>query len=465
MSKEKTLIKNTAIIAIGSLSTKILTFLLLPLYTAVLTTEDYGIIDLLMTVSGLIIPFASLEMSSGVFRFIIDNNEVEERKAIISTAIIAELAGLTISIVVIFLFGIAYPIPYVNVFVFYMASMTLVRLVSDIARGFGDNVIYSFSNFVVTLVSLLLNLFFILVLGMKGESILLAASIGNICGMIIILFKEKVWVYFSLRSISKKVFKSITTYTIPLIPNTVFWWIVSASDRIIIVFFLGASANGIYAAANKIPGIYTTIFSVYSLAWTEAVARNVNDNEFVSTIFHKSLNVMMYMLLGMVTCASLFFHILIGYAYSESYWHVFILLLAIFFSSISSLLGGIFAGQMESKMVFQTTLIGAIANIIINVVFIRVCGLYAASLSTLVAYGIVFLLRYVKCKSWYNLKIFEKRDFIIGGLFAVAVVGYALSSRWINIILIPIIIGVFLYNNKDSLIGFFVSIKKRIGHK
>lgn len=280
MNKEKTLIKNTAIIAIGSLSTKILTFLLLPLYTAVLATDDYGTIDALMTLGSLFIPFASLEINSGVFRFIIEKNELDEKKTIISTAVATEMVGLFISTICFYIVNLIYPIPHINIFIFYIVSMTLIRLASDTARGFGDNAIYSFSNFIVTLVSLVLNLLFILILGLKGESILLATSIGNTFGIIIILFKERVWKYLSLKKIKRSTFKWMTSYTIPLIPNTVSWWVVSASDRLIILYFLGASVNGIYAAANKIPGIYTTIFSVFSLAWTEAVARNVTDIEF-----------------------------------------------------------------------------------------------------------------------------------------------------------------------------------------
>lgn len=81
--------------------------------------------------------------------------------------------------------------------------MTLIRLASDTARGFGDNAIYSFSNFIVTLVSLVLNLLFILVLGLKGESILLATSIGNIFGIVIIFFRERIWKYLSLKKLKE----------------------------------------------------------------------------------------------------------------------------------------------------------------------------------------------------------------------------------------------------------------------
>lgn len=462
MDKGKTLIKNTAIIGIGSLGTKVLTFLLLPIYTAVLTTEDYGMIDVLMTVSSLVIPFATLEMGSGIFRFIIGKDEHEDIKGTISTGVVAELLGLTVAVMITLIINIFYQIPHCGEFILYFVSMSLVQLLSNIARGLGNNVLYSVSNFTVTLISLLLNLLFILVLRVGGVSILIATSLGNICGSVLIILGQKLWCYFSIKRVNTKIFAQMVKYTLPLVPNTVSWWVVSASDRLLILLFLGASVNGIYAAANKIPGIYTTIFSVYSLAWTEAVARNMDDKNFISKTFQSSIRVMVYMLLGIITCSSLFFKILIGSNYSDSYWHIFILLFAIFFSSCSSLLGGIFGAKFESKTVMITTLIGAFINVLINLIGIRFIGLYAASFSTLIAYFVVFVVRLRKCRKWYSLKLFCKDDLCLVALFFLVVCGYLLRINWLNMLIIVCIIFLFVLQNRSMAKAV---INKLIRHK
>ena len=67
-------------------------------------------------------------------------------------------------------------------------------------------------------------------------------------------------------------------YSVPLVPNAISWWIANVSDRLLILYFLGSAMNGIYAAANKIPTIYTTFFSVYNLAWLESVSLSINSN-------------------------------------------------------------------------------------------------------------------------------------------------------------------------------------------
>lgn len=452
MNKSKLLIKNTAIIGIGSLGTKVLTFLLLPIYTAVLSSEDYGIIDVLMTMSSLIVPFATLEMGSGIFRFIIDKKEHEDIQGVISTGIISEGFGLVIAIITICIINICKPIPHCFEFILYFVTMSLAQLLSNSVRGLGNNILYSISNFITTFVSLVMNLIFILILKWGGVSILIAASLGNIFGAIVIIYGQKLWNYMSFKRISKTTFFEMLKYTLPLIPNTVSWWVVSASDRVIILWFLGASANGIYAAANKIPGIYTTIFSVYSLAWTEAVARSTEDKEFISKTFYNSIRVLTYMLLGIIACTSLFFELLIGKNYADSYWHILILLLAIFFSSCSSLLGGIFGAKFKSNAVMTTTIVGAIINILINFIAIHFIGLYAASISTLISYFTVFIVRLNKCRKWYVLQVFKKEDKFLAILFCLVIYGYWVRNKWLNVILVVGIVIEFLIQNREVII-------------
>ncbi|BCP62258.1 hypothetical protein SUT380_14460 [Streptococcus parasuis] len=77
MSREKSLIKNTAIVAVGQIGTKFISFFLLPLYTAVLTTYEYGITDLLNTYVSLLMPLIFFQADQAIFRFLIDYRQKE----------------------------------------------------------------------------------------------------------------------------------------------------------------------------------------------------------------------------------------------------------------------------------------------------------------------------------------------------------------------------------------------------
>lgn len=80
MSRGKELIKNTAIVAVGKVCTKFLSFFLLPFYTAILSTEDYGIVDLFNTYISLLLPLIVFQIEDAIFRFMIEVREKEEEK-------------------------------------------------------------------------------------------------------------------------------------------------------------------------------------------------------------------------------------------------------------------------------------------------------------------------------------------------------------------------------------------------
>ena len=70
--EEKKLVKNTLLLMLGNFSSKLLVFLMVPLYTSVLTTAEYATSDLLTTTINLLYPFATLMISTAVMRFCLD---------------------------------------------------------------------------------------------------------------------------------------------------------------------------------------------------------------------------------------------------------------------------------------------------------------------------------------------------------------------------------------------------------
>ena len=74
LNKYKHLVKNTFIFAIGTFSSKILVFVLMPIYTRTLTTEQYGIVDLVVQTANLLFPLVTLGMTNAIIRFGVDRS-------------------------------------------------------------------------------------------------------------------------------------------------------------------------------------------------------------------------------------------------------------------------------------------------------------------------------------------------------------------------------------------------------
>lgn len=468
MNREKALLKNTGILAIGQLSSKVFTFLLLPLYTAVLIPEDYGIIDVLQTVISLTLYFLTLQIESAIFRFLIECREdKKQRGEYITTSFLLVFTNAVLFTGIIAIVNVFIHIPYVLLFILALWAQSFSLIMTNMARGLGHNYLYAIASFFITITSLLANIILILGFHIGAKSILIALIVSNFAGGTFICIKEKVWETVSLKYFDVRKLRKMLRYSLPLIPNAVSWWIANTSDRILILFFLGSAVNGIYAAANKIPTIYTTIFSVYNLAWAESVALCIKDNDrdsYIENMMNSSFKFFSLLDLGIICCVSLFFNFLIGKNYADAYYHIYILLIAIFVNSMCSLYGGIFAGFLDSKIIGITTVAGAAVNFAFNLITIKYIGLYAASISTLVSYIVIYVIRRHAARKYINIKISNKS--IVQSVIAMVIVtwGYIQRNTLINVCIFSVLIIWGIFNNRvfvAQLINMIVKKKTK----
>ena len=92
MDEKKRLLKNTVIISIGSITTKILSFFLIPFYTIYLNDTEYGLYDYICTLGTCIIPIMSMLMDESMFRFLIDCKSAEEKKEVITNSLLIQIS-------------------------------------------------------------------------------------------------------------------------------------------------------------------------------------------------------------------------------------------------------------------------------------------------------------------------------------------------------------------------------------
>ena len=277
-ANNKTLIKNTGIIAIGNISTKLINFLLLPLYTSLISTEDYGTIDLLSTYTTLILAVVSLQLYQAVFRFVaVDRDDPEKTKSTITT-----IFGLSFIAAVVYAISFVILSPFFHFrqkwyLLFQVLANIYLLMTTNAARGIGDNSVYALSNFFSAAVTLVLNVLFLVVLRLNAMTMLWAYIIGPVAGGTMAFVGKKLWRYFSISQFNLTHAKEYLKYAAPLVPNELSWWVVHASDRTIISAVLGVAFNGLIAVASKFSSIYTTVFSVFNTAWTEQCVLHFNE--------------------------------------------------------------------------------------------------------------------------------------------------------------------------------------------
>ena len=147
----------------------------------------------------------------------------------------------------------------------------------------------------------------------------------------------------------------------------------NASDRYAINIFLGISANGIYAIANKVPTILNMLYSIFSQAWQLSAieeADNKNKSQFYTNVFNIFSLVMLIGTSCILVIIRPIIETFLADAYRDSWKYVPFLLLSVVFTSFSAFLGTNYIAMKETKGVFKTSLVGAIVNIILNILLI-----------------------------------------------------------------------------------------------
>lgn len=447
MTRGKELAKNTMIIIIGKVSTQFISFFLIPIYTIYLDTSDYGSVDLINTYINLLIPVITLQIEQAVFRFLIDAREDKNLKTIIITSAFKKIIIHAITYFVVFLIIS----PFINLnYKYFLVSNVILCMFSSIAlqiaRGVGETKTYTYGSMITGLVAVILNVIFISIFKMNAASILIANLIANIICLIYLFLKLKLYKYLNIKIKSNnEITKEMYKYSLPLIPNSISWWVINVSDRTIVSYVLGLAVNGIYAIASKFSSIYIVVYNLFNLSWTESVSLHINDDdskEFLTNMINRVFLIFSTICIMIISVLPLIFDIVVKGEYGEAYKYMPILLVASLFNVIVGLYSAIYIAKKETKELAKSSALVAIINIIVNILFIKKIGLYAAALSTLISYIVLMLIRYFDVKKYIDIKLNIKNIIYIVIGITISILVYYLGNVYCvvgNVILMSIL--------------------------
>lgn len=469
MGETSRLIKNTGIIAMGGMATKLVQFLLLPLYTSVLSTADYGIVDYINTIALFCVPAVSLLMDEALFRFLIDCGSDEDRTRIVSSSCAVLLFGcITFSVAMYVIWLVIQPLNTVWV-IGLIVSSCLLQMASAVLRGFGDTVSYAVMNFIASLTSIILNVLFIAVFRWGVVGMLSATVIAQGCVSVMFLIKKKLWDYIDLSVVHRQDIKVLLSYSIPLIPNKVSWTIMNMLDRLIIMNTLGASQAGVYAVSYKFPSVMDQVYGFFYQSWKESSARILNSGEdetdFYNKVYRSLRHFMMSVVLGMSALMPIVYGILIKGSFGEGMLYVPILLLATYYSNISGYYGGIFTAHKDTGIMGTTTVVSAVLCVVLCFILIPTMGLYGASVATLASTFAVNEYRRIKTAQYVVLKedVREKLATVVAivAVFATYYLAAYTGSVFASVACLALAAIYFFAMNSDLIRTTILSLKKK----
>lgn len=446
MKETNRLLRNTGIIAIGNLSTKAISFFLLPLYTAILSTHEYGVIDYIITLSMFCVPCISFLMDEAIFRFLIDCKNKEEKSIIISNSFILVFIGIILFLVIIYPILVYVKYKYIWCLILFVISDIIATMISALLRGTGRTDAFAVYNFISSTIQIILNVIFIAVFYWGIEGMLSAMIIGRVVATFVYIICLKLWQYINLKKINIPKIKEMLKYAIPLIPNRVSWLIINLSSRIVIMNIMTSGALGIYAISSKFANLMDMIYGFFYQSWKESSARVLqsNDRDDFYNLVYKYLKGFMYSIVLLITSfMPIIFKFLIADTYSEAILYVPILLLATYFSNISGFYGGIFTAYKDTKIMGTSTIVAALINLVLMFIIINFWGLYAVAISALIANIVVYQYRKIKVKKYVIL--IENRKKIIIDWIMTGIIFLLFYSMNINLQIIGMLVSVVYF--------------------
>ena len=465
MNKKKQLAKNTIIIFFGKVCTQLISFFLLPLYTGYLNTSQYGKVDLITTYVTLLVPLITLELEMSIFRWLVDSRgkEKDEEKLISNNFYILTI-GLTIFTIIYIIVTSFWHIEFRWLILIDIIVCTLSGNFLQVARGFGRTLDYSISCIITGVTTIISNIVLIVFLGLRADGMIISMALANgLCSLYLFL-RMKLYNKINFKLRDTKLIKEMNKYSIPLIPNGVSWWIVNVSDRSIISIVLGSAANGLYAVSNKFPTILSSLLGIFNLSWSESAALHINApdrDEFFSSVCNTIVKLFTSLGVGMIACMPFVFPILINYKYDEAFYYIPFLVLGSVFNVLICLYSGIYIAKKLTKQVATTSVIGAVINILVNIVLIKYIGLYAAALSTTLSYFVMMVYRHIDLKKYIKLK-FEKNLLIKTILiYSLAIICYYQRIIYLDIICLIIVVIYCFLLNKDFIFVTLKDLKKK----
>lgn len=445
--KYKYLIKNTGILTISSFSSKILVFLLVPLYTSILTTVEYGSYDLSVTTIQLLFPIFTVNIYDAVMRFYMDGNYDKKEVSAV---------GLKYFIISIVLFGFFIFINYqigvfgvlnsikeysILVFAYYVTNLANQYL-TQMAKGLERVKDIAIAGVVNTFVTLLLNIILLLVVRMGLRGFFISYIAGQACSALIIIVKTQYWKYLSLRG-NKQYETEMLAYSVPLILGTIGWWCNNASDRYIVTYMCGIAANGIYSVAYKIPSILVTFQQVFLQAWQISAVKEYDDEN--SAYFYGKTFVTINIAMCLLCCVMIFFtkpiaSLLYAKDFYTAWQYVPFLLVSGVFNAASGIIGPILNANKDSKSLGLSSLVGAVVNIILNFALISVIGVQGAAIATAISSYFIYIVRKITVGQRIIVSDYWKVHLSWALIVAQAVVSIYLGNTIAELVLIGILV-------------------------
>lgn len=407
----KKLFSDTLLFAASNFGSKILTLLLVPLYTSVLTTEEYGLADIFMTTVNLLSEVLPLSICEATLRFALDKKNNRPEKVLGNSILMILLSTIITCIPAIYLKVADNKLSeyWWMLIISYMA-VTMGTCLAHYAKGKERSKVFAIQGLIYTIMLVTSNIVFLTVFKIGIYGYLVSVIVANISSSLFITIALGIWKEIIIPRFDIKLMKRMLTYSIPLVPGAIAWWVNTSADKYMLVAIIGEGANGLYAVAHKVPSVLTAVIGVFLHAWRVSAISTFEEHgykseDYYSEVYGTYLIVCIYVCMMLTLFSQLIAKFLFRSDYYVAWELVPPLLLASVFEAFSAFLTSIYAAVKKTGTLFISTAVGMLFNIVLNYLLIQKTGIMGAAIATFISFFIVWIIRVIVLRNAIKIKI------------------------------------------------------------
>lgn len=453
---------------INSFLTRGLGIITVPLFSRVLSQEEYGMVNNFNSWLGILTIIASLNLYASITRAKIDHEE--DIDSFISSILVLSTVSVTIIYIFVLLFHTKVEsimemdiniVSYMFVYIIFSNAFSFIQTKHKAFLEYKSFTIISFMTAIVSvilsviLVTFMKEKYFARILGLTIPTMLIGAV------MFITTIKK------SNRIINIQYWKYALALSLPLILHVLAGNILSQFDRISIAKIHGFEEVALYGMAYNIASLLSVVWTSFNGSWVPWFYERMRENK-IDEIRNTSkyyISTFMYIAILLLAFSPEIMKIMGPSNYYGGIYAIPPILLGLFFQFIYSLYTNIEFYHKKTMYIPIGTVLSAIINIVLNILFIPKFGYIMAAYTTLISYLCLFIFHYLMIEYLFDDSIFDIK-LIIKYIFKFTIMSciYTIIYKYyfLRYLITLFFILVIAYVNKDFIVKIFERIKLKL---
>lgn len=418
--KGNSLLNSAIWYTVGTFILKGVNFFTIPIFTRLLSTEEYGVITIYSTWSAIFAIIVGIGINSTVGSARANLEDDEYKEYLSSTLFLGTISFAVVSVIVLVFRNqvssiIGFGFNLVIILLFESFFTFVINFVTSVFTFDKNHKAYILSSVMVTIINVSISV--LLITSMSNDK-----YFGKICGSAISAIVVGLFLYIKIilrgrKLVSIKYWKFCLPIAIPLIFHNLSHLVLNQADKIMLQKMTTEAAVGIYGFTYTIGSLINTIQLAINSAWVPWYydGLKLGDKEGIkekSKIYIAVFTTMTILfILGVPEVVKIFS--------KESYWTGIpllpIIIIGYYFVFLYTFPANYQFYIKETKFIAMATILSGLVNVIINAILIPLMGMYGAALATLIAYIVLFMIHYCIVKFKYKHRDFPF-SYYLGGI-------------------------------------------------